>query len=124
MRHNIEMLRDGIYAIEDVFKLLESSEEYNITVDGRLVNRVSARYKCFRKSGTVCAKCGLEGTYFALERQVLNTPENRYHFNLYALDSEGREVMMCKHKKTVILPKGQKQIRYETLCEHCLTNLD
>jgi len=109
-----EYIRDGIYSIDEVFHLLRSSADRNITVNGHLVNRESARYACFKYEGTACCKCGLQGEFFALERQPINTPPNRYHFNLYAHDADGNEVMICKHKTTT----GS-----EPICEKCLEEM-
>lgn len=76
----------------------------------------SLRYHVFKKSN-VCCKCGLEGKYFIKER---DSNVKRYHFNLYAIDSDGNEVLMTKDH---IIPKskgGSDNLNnLQTMCTNC-----
>ena len=47
----------------------------------------------FKFKGTTCVYCGLEGTFFAVER---HPNAMGWHLNLYAVDDIGDEVLMTK----------------------------
>lgn len=74
--------------------------------DGQLSKFSSDRYYAFKKFGTKCECCGLEGTHFTREK-FDNIKTNRWHFNLYS----DNDVMIIKKKI------GDKQ--YKILCEDC-----
>lgn len=86
------------------------------TVD---VKMGSQRYQLFKAKGTTCVKCGIKGTYFALERGLVDNPD-RFHFNLYARDRRGLEVMLTKDH---IIPRskgGKNRLRnYQPMCSKC-----
>jgi hypothetical protein len=90
--------------------------------DGKLhsVKMASHRYWCFSEHGMNCVKCGIEGKFFALESHKYNSGNKFYHFNLYALDEDGNEVLMTKDH---VLPKskgGKSHIsNYQTMCYKC-----
>ena len=88
--------------------------------DGDKILMNSLRYHTFNK-GLKCKCCGIEGKYFVKER--FNDPkvsQTRYHFNLYALDKNGNEVLMTKDH---IVPKSKggtdKLINLQTMCVYC-----
>lgn len=87
--------------------------------DGDPIRMRSQRYQLFRKS-VRCVRCGLEGTYFAKERFATNRESERYHFNLYGTNANGKEVMLTKDH---IIPKskGGKDVlsNYQTMCAPC-----
>lgn len=81
------------------------------------------RYSLFLEKGTKCVACGIEGSYFALERDPSHGGTKTkyiYHFNLYAVTKDGVEVLMTKDH---ILPvsKGGKDGLYnlQPMCLHC-----
>ena len=91
-----------------------------INFDGNLLRMNSQRYKNFKQNGTVCTKCGLIGQYFYMER----CPHDKnYHFNLYGINAEGKEIMLTKDH---IIPKSKGGMNvlnnYQCLCEHCNSN--
>lgn len=61
----------------------------------------SARMQTYL-SGTICVTCGLEASYFALERQPRQSTTS-WHYNLYAL-KDGEEIMMTSDH---IIPKSK-----------------
>lgn len=67
------------------------------------VKMFSQRYLVFKRKGVRCSKCGIEGRFFALEKHKFQAG-TRFHFNLYALDKDGKEVLMTKDH---IVPKGK-----------------
>lgn len=118
------MIRKEIYSIEDVLSKTKifmdrrkSDKETLVDYDGDLMKMASDRYKCFVNSGTKCVTCGIEGTHFAKERYKT---DNVYHFNLYALNRRGKEVLMTKDH---IFPKskgGKDEVaNYQTMCAPC-----
>ena len=93
--------------------------------DGDLMKMGSDRYYVFRESLS-CAFCDLTGSIIYKERGLDKNGNNLtcgYHFNLYAIDKDGNEVLMTKDH---ILAKsiGGKDIidNYQTCCRICNTN--
>lgn len=92
--------RKGIYSIEEVFAHVYSKGQFSRnrdlrkhSFDGDVIKMTSQRYKVFKFKGYVCTACGLVGEYFAKERYE---GHNRYHFNLYGHDKNGKEVLLTK----------------------------
>lgn len=119
------MIRLKKYTIPEVLDFVDlkapripmPQKEYS----GVFVKMLSDRYTCFKVKGTKCDECGIEGQYFWLEKhEYANADSGRYHFNLYAVDKDGNEVLMTKDH---IIPKswgGESSIRnYRTLCCQC-----
>lgn len=119
--------RKGIFPIEEVKRAIlpyyKGDKNGEMVFHGDKMNPLSQRYEVFFKKGMKCCKCGLEGKYFAKERHI--TPKGeiispKYHFNLYALDENGNEVLMTKDH---IIPKskGGKDCldNYQTMCARC-----
>lgn len=63
---------------------VELKKEYERKIfNGIKVNMGSVRYKLFTKKGLKCVKCGIEGSFFALERSV-----SKKQFKHYTHDPE------------------------------------
>lgn len=118
--------RKETYKPEEVLNFLPKKEDYprNFKLkkikkdyDGDEMKMASDRYYTFEKS-LKCSHCDLEGSFFAKERHSHET--GSYHFNLYAIDKDGNEVLMTKDH---IIPKskGGKNIisNYNTQCTIC-----
>ena len=89
---------------------------------GLVVKMASQRLQMFVAKGIVCARCGIEGKYFALEQDkyMPNQGSNAYHFNLYALDGAGNEVLMTKDHIVPICSGGSNELsNYQTMCSPC-----
>lgn len=117
-----QYIRDGIFTIEEVFKLISRAREIQldrIVINGHQVKVWSDRYSLFMTKGITCVRCGLVGTHFALERSKGNTENDSYHFNLYATINDGERLMTKDH----IMPKcsGGKDVlmNYQTMCTRC-----
>ena len=72
-----------------------------VDFDGHLMKVLSVRYQMFAEKGCDCVACGAKGAYFYKERhqshkKAMYRPEASYHFNLYAIDADGEEVLMTK----------------------------
>jgi len=138
------MERKETYPVEAIFKHVgdkppgKSRSERNkseVDFDGDMIKMNSQRYHLFKHKGCKC-KCGVEGTFFAKERNSLNKDgqwhletygfrpkgTDRYHFNLYGYRPDGTEVMLTKDH---IVPKSKGGPNhfdnYEPMCADCNT---
>jgi hypothetical protein len=101
----------------------ECHRKYPVVIFGKQevidMSMGSQRYQMFATKGVRCVRCGITGSYFAIERGMKNNPM-KFHFNLYGKDEKGREIMLTKDH---ILPrsKGGKNMlfNYQPLCYKC-----
>ena len=115
--------RKETYSIEEVEEkvkdvLFEKKRNLSkVNFDGDMIKGNSQRYQTFFTKGCRCVKCGIEGKYFAKEKHL---KDKSFHLNLYAIDENGKEVLMTKDH---IIPKskgGADDIsNYQTMCERC-----
>lgn len=108
-------IRKEIYHPQTVLRHAgESAREF----DGDVISMTSQRYRLFAKSCT-CVRCGIVGSYMAKERSRGSQIE-KWHFNLYAINQHGREVLMTKDH---IIPKSKggpdTMDNYQTMCTKC-----
>jgi 5-methylcytosine-specific restriction endonuclease McrA len=118
------MIRKSIHTIEEVLSqaLIPTSRkrtpEGRKIIDGDCMRMDSHRYWVFKLKGTECVECHIQGKYFAKEKS--SEKDNSYHFNLYAINNEGKEVLMTKDH---IMPKskgGKDHIdNYQPMCIVC-----
>jgi len=108
----------GRFSIPEV---LDHFGDYDRVYGDWVVNMASDRYLTFMVRGYRCASCGLEATFFLLQknRHQETNPQNRAHFNLYA-EVGDRLVLFTKdhiHPKA----KGGKSTleNYQTMCAPC-----
>lgn len=122
-------IRKGIYTIEQVLSKQitpvgnTKRKQNKVDFDGDMIKMDSHRYWVFKVKGVSCAECGIKGLYFAKERDISNQNSETYHFNLYAIDKNGEEIMMTKDH---IIPKsrgGKNHIdNYQPMCIKCNVN--
>jgi 5-methylcytosine-specific restriction endonuclease McrA len=124
--YNMNYERKAIYTVGEVLSkqidptgnisFKDKSKDKLVEFDGDMISMVSHRYWLFKHKGCKCVKCGLEGVYFAKEK---DRNAKRYHFNLYGLRN-GVEVMITKDH---IIPKskgGKHHLsNYQTMCYDC-----
>ena len=111
-----QYIRDGIYTIEDVFNIM--GQGTIVTPEGHKINTNSKRYILFRQKGTKCVACGIEGQYFAKEKDKHHVDEV-YHFNLYAV-KDGKEILMTQdHIKPKSLKGSNDLSNLQPMCMPC-----
>lgn len=119
--------RKATYKLTEIFLLLKPYLNVNknkkyaeVKIDEDFIYANSQRYQTFYYKGIKCSCCGLKATYFAKERNITG---NRYHLNLYGVDSNGKEVLFTKDH---IYPHSKGGINditnYQTMCEKCNNN--
>ncbi len=135
------MERVGIYKPSDVlpfvvaadvtselFKrgLKRSSPEFRAVIEreynGHFVKMDSLRYQLFSTKGLRCVRCGIEGSFFSLERNTANTANNpdRYHFNLYGLEPDGTWVLITKDHIIPASKGGKDKLsNMQVMCTKC-----
>lgn len=112
------------HSIADTDLVLLAINNYNhnngpksVMINGVLVNVKSLRLNTFATKGLVCAHCGIIGSIFALER-IESQP--KYHLNLWAIDSNNKEVLMTHDH---IISRGNGGLdaisNVQTMCSPC-----
>lgn len=117
-------LRENGIGYTDAAWKQASSREFPVLQRNGIIQMVrvpmgSHRYELFASKGIACCECGIVGRFFALERSRSKNP-NKFHFNLYGYDENGRERMITKDH---IIPRsrGGKNVlsNYQTMCVRC-----
>lgn len=102
------------YTIEEVFKWIEENPK-RIYWDKDNYSINTRRAKVFHKKGVICVNCGVEGMYFALEKDK----GGGIHLDLYGLIHEEEVLITIDH----IVPKSKgglnKIINFQTMCKLC-----
>ena len=110
------MFRKEIYPIERVLPFI-GSEERRINFDGDFIKIDTLRLMSFKVHGITCVKCGIKGEFFAKEK---HKGDVSYHFNLYARNQLGEEVLMTRDH-IIPLSKGGSEVieNLQTMCSVC-----
>jgi len=116
-------IRKSIHSIESVYEAVHDTmfnpKTTYILFDGDEIKSTSQRYQVFFTKGIRCVSCGIEGKYFAKEKGH-GSSQDRYHLNLYAIDENGKEVLMTKDH---IIPRSKGGLNrlenYQTMCQIC-----
>jgi len=117
-------VRKEIYDIDDVLQYVKP-QSGGVLNHPRLFNGVhvkmrSSRYQVFLIKGTDCVCCGAVGAFFALESHKKGARRDNWHFNLYAINKYGHEILMTKDQ---IIPKskgGRNHIsNLQPMCAKC-----
>lgn len=118
--HN-PLVRKEVYTVDQVLSKavphFTDRKKSKHNFDGDMIPMNSQRYELFKEKGIKCVNCKIEGKFFAKERHVSS---KGYHFNLYAIDKNEKEVLMTKDH---IVPKSKggenKLHNYQTMCYDC-----
>lgn len=114
-------IRKKTYSIECVYEAIKDAlfekKKTMIDFDGDMIKANSQRYQTFFTNGLTCKCCGIKGSYFVKEK---DKNQSRYHLNLYAVNKDGKEVLMTKDH-VIPVSKGGKNIlsNYQTMCCVC-----
>lgn len=104
------------YSIQEVLDMINSSEK-TINLCGFKVKINSIRLKTFSTKGVDCICCNAKGAYFKLESSV---PGDSPHFNLYAINQNGHEVLMTKDHIVLKSLGGENTIEnMSPMCRRC-----
>jgi hypothetical protein len=126
--HTSPLIRtDKKYSVEEILNLVQPKEKSKNgssclvhkkwLLDYDFVKISSQRLVLFKNKGISCVCCGLIGQYFVKEKKK---DDISYHLNLYALDSEGNEILMTKDH-IIPVSKGGKNhhSNYQVMCTKC-----
>jgi hypothetical protein len=94
----IERTQEIMSANQGRCRKMPKSEFY-----GHMVNISSLRLRTFLAKGCTCVSCGLEGSFFAVDK--FETSTNAPHLNLWAVTKNGDEVLMT-HDHTISRGQG------------------
>lgn len=109
-------IRTHSYPVQMIIDLINSPKR-RVVLDGDEVRVKGVRMKSFAVNGVTCVTCGLVGKFFVKEKLP---NDNSFHLNLYAIDDNGKEVLMTRDH---ILPKskgGSERLdNMQTMCTRC-----
>lgn len=107
------------YSLEEVLKHVGRGKPKLKSFDGDVIDMKSQRYRVFKDKGTACVVCGIQGQLFAKERHDTHK-SIAWHFNLYALDPNGIEVLMTKDHIVPRSAGGRNALdNYQPMCTTC-----
>jgi 5-methylcytosine-specific restriction endonuclease McrA len=114
--------RKETYTVQEILQHVELNTPKNklINFDGDLLKMSSDRYKVFKFKGISCVKCQCVGQYFIKEKGKLDPESFPYHFNLYAINKDGDEILMTKDHITPRSKGGKDHLsNYQPMCATC-----
>ena len=95
---------------------LHGHRKKKVEFDGDMIKVTSDRLFAFKES-LACAECGIKGMFFVKERDY---SQKTFHFNLYAINGDGEEILMTKDH---VVPKAKggpnHPDNYQTMCREC-----
>ena len=109
--------------LEDTLKLLVKAQPLGrVLIHGYPIWTDTDRYENLLVHGCKCAKCGLEASFAAIEKDI--TSKDKFHINVYGTrKSDGKHIQMTKDH---IYPRALGGLdiieNYQTLCESCNSN--
>jgi hypothetical protein len=101
----------------------EKSDRVNF--DGDMIYMNSETLQTFATDGITCSLCGINGQYFVKEkdrnpRRNSNGAGEYFNMHLYAIDEDGKEILMTKdHTKPKSLSGLNDITNYKTMCLNC-----
>lgn len=120
------IIRKSIHSIDEVREVIDTPELRNfdfrtnkkrVNFCGDEIKLHSLRYLVFFEKGMTCVSCGIQGKFFAKER---NPTDKRYHLNLYAVNDKGEEVLMTKDHIIPVSLGGKNTLdNLQCMCELC-----
>lgn len=102
-------------SLAQVFQAMDAGEA-SLEIEGVNYSLGSQRLQLFHRDGTVCVRCGREGSFFVLESHV---PTEKAHLNLYG-EENGKLILFTKDH---ILPRSKggrnSMENYQVMCSPC-----
>lgn len=116
------MIRKGRkYTPEEVFPYLKFKHQKGANrknFDGDMIKINSLRLNTFAQKGCTCVECGIVGIFLVKEKSTKK--DGSYHFNLYAINEDGKEVLMTRdHIKPKSLGGEDTLENSQTMCMYC-----
>lgn len=126
LRNNYVLTGHFHYRINSILRKVipvdrKSSRKIHIDLDGDAINIYSLRLTTFLKKGTTCKYCGIAGRFFL--KQKITERDKHFHINLYAINDDGKYVLMTMDH---IIPKSKGGADHidnmQTMCIVCNNN--
>ena len=91
-----------------------------VELGGVMVSVAGARLNTFAQKGTICARCGLHATHFAIERPAKRqNPSDGYHLNLWGKHGD-REILFTRDHIVAKACGGPDTLENsQTMCQPC-----
>lgn len=106
-------IRNKKYDVKQILPLLGG---HKIMIEDIIYDLSQPCYKLFKYKGIHCVVCGLEGSFFAKERKML---ENCWHLQLYGVKN-GKEIMFTKDHIKARSMGGKDSIdNLQVMCSDC-----
>lgn len=109
---------DAISAIK-IHKEISKPHNYDkrTLFKGEMIKLSSLRLQTFAYKGTSCSECGIQASFFAMER---TRSASRYHINMWGIDKNGEEILFT-HDHTIARALGglDKISNTTTMCSKC-----
>ena len=106
--------------LQDTLKLLVTSKPLGrVLIQGYPIWTDTDRYESLYVHGCKCAKCGLEASFAAIEKETYS--KDKFHINIYGTRKEdGKHILLTKDH---IYPRAMGGLdimeNYQTLCSSC-----
>ena len=109
--------------LQDTLKLLVAAKPLGrVLIQGYPIWTDTDRYESLYIHGCKCAKCGLEASFAAIEKET--SSKDKFHINVYGTrKSDGKHIVLTKDH---IYPRSMGGLdimeNYQTLCASCNHN--
>ena len=109
--------------LQDTLKLLVTAKPLGrALIQGYTIWTDTDRYESLYVHGCKCAKCGLEASFAAIEKET--SSKDKFHINVYGTrKSDGKHIVLTKDH---IYPRSMGGLdimeNYQTLCASCNCN--
>jgi hypothetical protein len=127
VRHGTVSIDEFMAIMKDVYAQRASSRGRSVSghknIQGVMVGVTGNRIETYYNRGCDCVECGIKGQFFAIEKDYKQSGSgSNWHFNLYALTEEGKEVLMTRDHILPASKKGNNSIfNSQPMCAPCNT---